>query len=197
MTQAIAVVGVFCFLLCLYASSVAPELLIGLLTSMLCISLVVLLFVAACLGFTRWRRTSRLWMVPSMVCLGLIICVYFAFSLGNSISDRRFKNHLADYSKVVDGFKDGTLSCLTPCNSEFEMIKVTNRPERIGQVRGVHCDDGGAIVLFWVYSDVPLLHTGYIFKGYGEESNCNKVPIKPENQWYIWPISGQWYHFSD
>jgi hypothetical protein len=97
----------------------------------------------------------------------------------------------------VDSFRSGNLSCLTPCNMDSQVIAVASRPANIRDVWGAHCDDGGVMVLFLINSDVPLLHTGYIFEGYGEGSSCNKVPIKPESKLYIRPIIGQWYHFSD
>ncbi|MDR3412315.1 MAG: hypothetical protein P4L87_15475 [Formivibrio sp.] len=198
---AIVVVGVCCFFLRL-STYVMPEFLCILLSTLLLVALVVLLVVSSRVGFIRWRKSSHLWPAPSLVCLAFILCAYyFAPSMGRYISDWKFGRHLAEYSRVVNGLKNGTISCATPCNANVEVIEVTSRPAHIRDIWGARCDDNGVIVLFRVDTDVPLLHEGYFFKDYGVTSNCNIRSVSPEVSWphvpYIRHIAGQWYRFSD
>ncbi|HEX9200364.1 MAG TPA: hypothetical protein VF865_12445 [Acidobacteriaceae bacterium] len=199
----IIVVGVSCFALKL-STHVMPEFLCVLLALALFVALAMLFVVALLVGFIRWRETSRSWFVPALVCLVFILCSwYFASPIGQRISNWRFGKHFAEYSRVVDGFRGGYISCRTTCNAEFETVESTKIPGLIGlpkglrEIRGERCDDGGFALLFWLDTDVPLLHEGYIFKGYREKSNCNTGPMNPEKRWEIRHITGQWYHFSD
>ena len=192
----IVVVGVVYFALFLYAH-VMPEFLCIILSVMLFVILVAILLVALISGFTRWRKRSRLWFVPALVCLTFILSAYLTPSMGKFISDWRFGKHLAEYSRVVNGLRYGTLSCSTPCEGTFGTIHVAGQPAHIRKIKWSRCDDGGVFAVFLVRIDVPLVHEGYFLKSYGENSNCNKGPDVPEKQWYVRHISGQWYHFSD
>jgi hypothetical protein len=181
---------------------VIPEFVCVLLSLLVFFALVVILVVASRVGFIRWRKSSRLWPVPALVCLAFILCTYYLASpMGRSISDWRFERHLAEYSRVVDGLRNGTISCATPCNGNVEVINATNRPAKIRAIWGARCDDNGVIVLFLVDTDVPLLHEGYFFKDYGENSNCNTRSVSPEQGWphvpYVRHIAGMWCRFSD
>ena len=197
MYWAIVPVGISCFLLGL-TTYVIPEFLCVLLSSSLFITLVLLLIVALCLGFAVWRKSSRLWLIPALVCLAFVLCSYYLVSpIGQHISDPIFERHLSEYSKVVDGLRSGTISCATPCVGERGIIETTTRPAHVRDIWAVRCNDGGLLVLFRVDTDVPLFHEGYLFKGYGERSNCNTGREMPERRLYVRQITGSWYRFSD
>jgi len=200
---AILGVGVVCFVLRV-STYVMPEFVCVLLALVLFVGQAVFSFVLLWHGITRWRKTSRLWFVPGLLCFVFVLCSYFGSSpLGRRISDWRFGRHLGEYSKVVDGFRGGTIACQTTCDAELDPVESTKTPADIGppvgvgNVWGERCDDGGYAVLFRLDTDVPLLHEGYIFKGYGEKSNCNTGSETPEKRWEIRHVMGQWYHFSD
>jgi len=176
---------------------VIPEFVCVLLSPLVFIALVVILIVASWEGFSRRRKSSRLWPVPALVCLAFILCTYYLASpVGRGISDWRFERHLAEYSRVVDGLKNGTVSCATPCNGKVEVIEATNHPATIRGIWGARCDDNGALVLFMVDTDVPLLHEGYFFKDYGKNSDCDTRAVSPEEP-YVRHIVGMWYRWSD
>jgi len=197
MCWVIVPVGISQFILSLFTYLI-PEFLCVLLSFSLLITLVLLLIVASCLGFIVWRKASRLWMVPALVCLAFILCEFFLVSsMAQHISDPIFERHLSEYSKVVDGLRSGTISCATPCVGERGVIEATIRPAHVRDIWAVRCDDGGLLVLFRVDTDVPLLHEGYLFKGYGERSNCNTGREMPERRLYVRHITGSWYRFSD
>lgn len=128
---ATAVAGSFCFGLRLYAY-VWPEFLC-LVFSVLTGVILLLLFVRALLmGFTKWRGTSRWWMLPSLVCLAVMVCVYFVPpSIGPAIADRRFTSRLAEYSRTVDDFRDGTAVCTRPCDAQFAMVEARQLPSKV------------------------------------------------------------------
>ena len=187
---------------CTYA---IPEFVCVLLALPFFVAQVGLFFVLLGYGITLGRKASRLWFVPALVCLMFLLCrYYFASPIGQRISDWRFGKHVAEYSRVVDGFRGGSIECQKTCDAEFEdIVESTKTPTNatrlagIGLVWGERCDDGTSAMLFLLDTDVPLMHEGYIFKGYGEKSNCNAGPEKPEKRWYIRHITGPWYHFSD
>lgn len=181
---------------------VIPEAVCVLLTLLVFVGLVGILIVASTVGFISWRRSFRSWPVPALVCLAFIVCThYFASPIGRYISDWRLERHVAEYSRVVEGLRNGTISCATPCNGNVEVIEATSRPAHIQVIWGARCDDNGVIVLFLVDTDVPLLHEGYFFRDYGEKSNCNTRSVSPDVGWphvpYVRHITGQWYRFSD
>jgi hypothetical protein len=191
-------VGTVCYVLTL-STHVMPEFLCLIFSFALLIALFVIMLVALTVGFTRWRKSSRLWPLPALVCLAFIVCAYFApLTGGQLISDWRFGRHLTEYSRVVDGLRNGTISCATPCNAKYGVVEVKDRPAHIKGIWEVRCDDGGIAVLFLINTDVPLLHAGYLFKDYGESSNCSTRLFMPEKRWpYVRHITRQWYHFSD
>lgn len=186
--------------LCSYAM---PEFLSIFLSLLLFLLLLVLLFVAVRKGFVIWRQVNRFWITPSLVCVLFISCFYFASPMGQLISNWQFSRHIAEYSRFVEAFENRAISCQAPCNAELQRIEATDknvrisRPPHIRQVMGARCNDAGTMLLFLVDTDVPLLHEGYLFKGYGENSNCNNGSVKPEKRWEIRHITGNWYHFSD
>jgi hypothetical protein len=83
----------------------------------------------------------------------------------------------------------------------MELMQAVSRPAHVRNIWGVHCDDGGAIVLFLFDTDVPLLHEGFFFKDYGARSNCEAKSLSPELGWprapYVRHVTAHWYHWSD
>jgi amino acid transporter len=193
--------GSSCFILKL-STFVIPEAICVLVSIPVLITLVVLLIIAAGVGFIVWRKSSRIWPVPALVCLAFILSTYYFTSpLGQFISDWRFERHLAEYSRVVDGLRNGTISCEAPCNADVEVIKTAIGPPHIQEIWGARCNDNGVIVDFLDGTDVPFLHEGYFFKDYGEKSNCNTRSVSPDVGWphvpYVRHITGHWYRLSD
>jgi hypothetical protein len=183
-------------------SYVIPEFACLVLSAIVLAALVVLVTIALIAGFTKWRKHSRLWMVPSLVGLAFLLCSFYVASpMGQYVSDRMFEKHLGDYSRVVSNFKEGNLLCAGSCKGDIQLIESTNRPAHVRDIWGTHCDDGGVVVLFRADTDVPLLHQGYIFKDYEERSNCGELFGSRKVVWshlpYIRPITGHWYRFSD
>jgi hypothetical protein len=48
-------------------------------------------------------------------------------------------------------------------------------------------------------TDVPLLHEGYVFKDYGESSNCNhgQSELGGSHLPFVRHVRDKWYRFSD
>jgi hypothetical protein len=183
------------FLLTTY---VHPEFLCILLALLLLLALVPILVLTANLGFTRWRKDSLLWPLPALICLVSILSIYGVPPLGRSISDWRFEKHLSEYSAVADGLQSGNITCATPCIGEYKAVKIKNRPPSTRAIFAVRCDDGGTGVVFLADYDVPLLHAGYLFRGFGQHSDCGALSRKPGMRMpYLRQISGPWYRFSD
>jgi len=176
-----------------------PESICLLITLVLFIALLVLTVVAGISGFKEWRKCSRFWAAPSLVCLVCVVAAFFwAPPIGEAISDRIFERHVIEYSKVVDGIRNGTISCQTPCEAEFGFIQMENKPTHVRALLGARCDDGGVSVLFLLNTDVILHHEGYLFRNFGTKSNCNPGKMRSElDKYYIRHIAGPWYHFSD
>lgn len=196
-------VGFLSFVLRIY-SYVKPEFFLVLLSLVLFSALVVCFIGFSLLGVIKWRATSSLWSLPGLICLVSILCFWYAASpIGQRLSDTRFRRHLAEYSRVVDSFKSGAIACQKTCNAQLEaidtsgMLAHTYPPESVGAVWGERCDDGGVALLFLHNTDVLLLHEGYIFRSYGQSSNCNTAPGTPEMRWGLRHVTGQWYRFSD
>jgi hypothetical protein len=196
-------VGFLNFVLGIYAY-VKPELLLVFLNLVLLLTLVVCFIRYSLAGVIKWRATSSLWPLPGLICLVSILCFWYAASpIGQRLSDMIFRRHLAEYSKIVDSFKSGTIACQKACNAQLEaidtsgMLKDTYLPEGVRDFWAERCDDGGVALLFLHNTDVLLLHEGYIFKSYGQSSNCNTAPGTPEMRWGLRHVTGQWYRFSD
>jgi hypothetical protein len=181
---------------------VIPEFVCLLLFFLVFAVLVVFLIFASIVGFISWRKSSRLWPVPALVCLAFILCTYYLISpIGQYISDWRFEKNLAEYSKVVDDLKNGTIACAIPCNAKFGMIKAPSQPALIRNISGARCNDNGVVVLFLSDTDVPLVHVGYLYKDYGEKSDCLSRSLAPDEGTphlpYLRHITENWYRFSD
>ena len=191
-----------CFFILRLITFAVPEIICIWSSVVLAIALLVILGIAAKEGITKWRKISNMWLVPATLCLVFLISGFEGGPrLGRKISDWMFMKHIAAYAGIVSNFKSGGLSCATSCIGKVGSINAVSLPANVRDILGARCDDGGAIVLFRVKTDVPLLHEGYFFKDYGQTSNCGLSSISPETGWphapYTRHVEGYWYHFSD
>jgi hypothetical protein len=197
-TLRIAVIGVANFVLWAY-TFFHPETILRLLSLLTFALLVVALFLSANQGFRVWRRSSRLWILPALMCLAFLVTTWFAAaSLGQFIADWEFKRHLSEYLNVVEGLKSGRIPCGNGCNGTFVTLHLKEQPKNIKFLEAARCNDGTVGVAFFVDTDVILLHEGYFFKGYGDDSDCSAHPWSLDKKYpYVRHVGGQWYHFSD
>ena len=193
----IVVAGVLYFSLSLY-TCVRPEWL-GTIVSFLAFGFLgVTLVVTAILGLAKWRRLSRFWMMPTLLCLAFLLSARLTVRLGQRIKDQEFETRESEYLKVVDGVKNGTIPCGPSCNAKLTVFQTANLPPNVRVLIGARCDNGQVVVAFLANTDVPLLHEGYVFKGYDENSSCVTEAMRPENKWaYLRHVTERWYHFSD
>ncbi|HEY4355862.1 MAG TPA: hypothetical protein VGN16_08955 [Acidobacteriaceae bacterium] len=191
------VVGVVGFAVGLY-SYVTPEVLCLLLVIVFLAAQILILVATSIVGFTKWRKSSGLWPAPALICLVFLLGThYFAPPLGRSISDARFRRHFAQYSSVAKSVTDGSLSCPRWCHEPDVTVPGVKLPKGIVEVGTTACDQGGVLIVFLNRSDVPLVHTGYLLKGYGGNVLCKDGEREPEKQWYMRHLTGSWYRFSD
>jgi hypothetical protein len=190
------------FLLLRLLMYLIPEAICILLTYLLGLALVIFFGISAKKGISTWRHTSDFWAMPALICLALFIVGWGIMPpIGRYIKVLWFDKNLDAYSKVVAEFRTGAISCTNSCTASMELVQVASRPARVRNIWGVHCDDGGAIVLFLLNTDVPLVHEGFFFKDFGTRSNCEVKSLAPESGWphvpYVRHVTGQWYHWSD
>lgn len=168
---------------------------------LLCYLLALVLFgrlvYAALVGYFTWRRQSQWWFIPALVCLAFLAGFIVTPSIGKRVSDAQFKRHLPEYTKALQDVRNATNPCAATCDIDLNAIPEGDRPRNVGALFASRCDDGGLSATFVDTSDVPLVHTGYLFKGYGENSSCSRGSMAPEHSLYLRHIAGQWYHFSD
>ena len=190
------------FLLLRLSTYIIPEIICIFLTYLLGLALLIFCVMSARAGFTKWRSTSGLWAMPAVICFAFILIGFEIIpSLGRRLTNSLLDKNLNTYSRVVDDFRKGTISCTGSCNASIELLQVPSRPPHVRDIWGARCDDSGVVVLFRLNTDVPLLHEGFLFKDYGEVSNCGVQALSPEVGWphtpYVRHIVGHWYHFSD
>ena len=167
----------------------------------LCV-LVVLLCRSLVAGLLKWRKISKFWSMPAIVCVAFIMgSFYVAPPIGRHLSDRMFERHLGTYVRVVDDFRNGSVRCASTCDGVAEVIEARSVPAHVRDIWGMHCEEGGVIVLFHLDTNVPLLHEGYMFRDYEESSDCGKRFGSREFVWshlpYVRQVEGNWYGFSD
>jgi hypothetical protein len=93
---------------------------------------------------------------------------------------------------------DDVRSGVVPCGARLSIIDVKKLPTHVIRIKAARCSDGAVVVAFLTDTDVPLLHEGYVFKGYSDTNNCITADIRPEHQWpYVRHVIENWYHFSD
>lgn len=190
------------FLILRLFTYVIPEILCILLTFALALVLLILFGLSIRAGITNWRHTSGLWAAPALSSLAFVVIGFTIVpSVGRLTANLLFVKNLSAYSNVVDDFRKGSIFCANSCTGSIELIQLRSRPAHVRDIWGMHCDDGGVIVLFRIDTDVPLLHEGFFFTDYGGTSNCAVKKLSPDSGWphapYVRRIIGQWYHFSD
>jgi hypothetical protein len=187
--------GIIFFLLAL-STSIKPQLLYSLMSILVFVLLALTLLYTAVLGFMVWRNISRLWMTPALLCLAFMLSAWCTPPLGRIIADWQFRRHMNEYDEFVARFRKGPIP--KGCDTRLGAIDVKHLPHHTRVVLAACCSDGSVVVGFLSDTDVPLLHEGYVFKGYGERNSCVADSMKPENKWpYVRPVTGKWYHFSD
>jgi hypothetical protein len=189
----IIVLGCCFFMFSLYAH---------ILPSLICIAgaflgffiLVLALLATVVLGLVRWRKSTRSWMIPVLLCLAFMSSAWINGPIGVFIADQLFRSHLNEYSQVVDDVRSGVI----PCGAGLSILDIKEYPTHIIAVKGARCTNGAVVVAFLVSTDIPLLHEGYVFKGYAETNTCVADEIRPERQWpYVRHVMEKWYHFAD
>jgi len=162
------------------------------------VGLAISLVVTEVVGFRRWRRASRYWMVPGLICFAFVVAAWFAPSVGRSLADRQFSKHLSEFTGSVKEIRSGASSSEGLTGSSFTIVDVKYAPDHVRAVKVARCDDGDVVAAFLMDTDVPLLHEGYVYKGYAQTSGCNNKVGAIEDNWpYVRRVSGNWYHFSD
>lgn len=175
-----------------------PELLCIMLASLSFVGLALAFLITATLGFTRWRKSSAWWMMPALICLVFLLSAWLSPPLGRLIADRQFERHSSDYLQVVEEVQSGSIPCPAECGIRLTPIDVKRLPPRIRAVVAARCNSGAAVVGFLLDTDAPLVHEGYVYRGYDESQNCITEDMKPEKRWpYVRKITGNWYRFSD
>ena len=182
--------------LCMYASPHWAYLILDVVTF---VALLIFLVLSAMLGFKRWRRASRFWMVPTIVCVIFILVDRYTPAAGRFLADRQFKAHLTEYNEVVAEIRN-TKNLQSA--ALVEMVRARHLEYLLHNVRSIkaeRCEDNSIIVTFVLNTRVMLLHEGYLYKDYDNASaNCAKEDVRPENKWpYLRPVVDNWYHFSD
>lgn len=135
---------------------------------------------------------------PALGCIIFLTISYFMPSLGRTISDSIFKARLNSFNGVVTEIKNGMVTCQRPCGGDFEIVNIAKRPSGIRAIYLIQCADDGIGVLFLNSSDVPLLHTGYLFDSVKTGEDCSvSAPLLQHKRLFMRHIEGDWYHFSD
>lgn len=187
--------GISCSLFTLWMYTM-PHLLAILLAAATFMGLVVSLLASGILGWARWRRTSRLWMVPALICLASIVIAWFTPAVGRLLADEIFKRRLAEYTEVIEEIQNDKKTIAA--NGNLIAVDPRNPPHDVRAVRALRCHDGALIAEFLLDTKVPLVHDGYVYKGYEENNACMSLTVRPEKRWpYVRHVSGNWYHFSD
>lgn len=195
----VVALGSIHFLLTLYIF-IAPGWLSVPMAFLTLMSLALALLVTAILGFVEWRKSSRLWMAPALLCLTFMSSGWIIPPpIGRAVRDWRFTRHLDQYNRVVDGVRNGAISCSHgPCGAEFDSIDVKYRPPQVRTISAARCSEDAVVVVFLIDADVPLLHHGYVYRRYTEADTCVRGDLRPERRWpYLRHVVGDWYHFSD
>jgi uncharacterized membrane protein YhaH (DUF805 family) len=195
--QVIIALGIGCLLstLCMFSD---PRWYCILLAALTFLSLIATLIITGVIGFRRWRQTSQFWMLPSLACFIFLVAAWYAPFAGRLISDWRFGTRLSEFTVVVDEIRNDPSAAAALDHSRLSIIQPKNLPDRVRVIKAAGCGDGSVVVAFVMTSDVPLVHEGYVFKGYDENNPCIKERMRPEENWpYLRYIRGNWYHFSD
>ncbi len=153
--------------------------------------LVVELVICLGKGLARWRKSTRWWMMPALACLALLLTAPLDFRLGMIIADLEFRSHIPDYTKIVDDIKSGAI----PSTQQYGVIQAKPMPSNVKIIMGASCPDHQAVVVFLVGTGFPLIHTGYLYKGYSDTNSCFKTDMT--QKWNLRHVQGDWYRFND
>jgi hypothetical protein len=195
--KTIIALGVFCFssTVCMFSD---PRWYCMIIAVLAFLGLVSALIISGVTGFRKWRRTSGLWMLPSVVCLTCLVAACFAPFAGRLISDWRFGTRLSEFTEAVDEIKKDQANSANLDTSSLTIIQPKYTPDRVRLIKAAGCKDGSVVAAFVLDTKVPLLHEGYVYKGYDENNSCIKKLMRPEENWpFVRYIKGSWYHFSD
>ena len=157
-------------------------------------SVAVTAFVSLCLGLLRWRKVSRYWILPTFLCLMALITPFFSAGFGRALNQWFFFRHLIEYEKVVSDLTHNKAAV----GNELKIVKIDRLPWNVQSVRYARYQNGASVVEFLNCSDIPLLHSGYVYTNRGGPNDLRGSNLDLENQWpYVRHIFGSWYHFSD
>ena len=160
----------------------------------ICFLFLTIAFVATVIiGFVSWRKSSRHWLCPPLFCILFILSFIVCSKTGVSskIEIWKFKEHISEYEKIVDGIKSGEI----PCNSKFTLINTTNLPPGITCVMAARCPDQSVIASFLGEGSSFAGHVGYLYQNSTETNNCISENIKLD--WRLNHLTGNWYKFFD
>lgn len=132
--------------------------------------------------------------MPTIICLLFILVQLYTPEAGRRLADRQFKKHLPEYEEALteirntEDFQSAAVKVVKTKHLEY-------LSHNLRAITGERCEDGSVVVAFALNTPVLLLHDGYVYKvGAGA---CIREDLKPEHRWYLRPVVGNWYHFSD
>lgn len=160
------ILGITCFLSVLY-SYIKPEILCVMLGLATFVGLALAFVITAFIGFTRWRKSSRLWMMPMVICLTFLAAAWLSKSVGRFVADWQFARYSSEYLLVVDDVRNGRISCPAECGMKLTVIEVMPMPTHVRAILAAHCNNNVVIVGFLSDIDVPLVHEGYFYRESG------------------------------
>jgi hypothetical protein len=156
--------------------------------------LLVLFVVTFAGGVIRWKRSSAAAMIPAMLCVAIWLVVVFCGKVGlfESLSHRRFRNHVNQYEDVVRSLQNG----LVAVDTKFSIAPIENLPAYTKFVRAARCADGSIIVEFVDSGGSFAGHTGYLFTKSTSDDSCITRAVKIDRRWRLHHMTGNWYRFD-
>jgi hypothetical protein len=136
-------------------------------------------------------------MIPALICGTFAAATHWvAVPVARIIGDTEFRLRLDEYENTVrtldepqNEFPEGCRSAIVAPNRKL--------PHRIIWLEKKRCG-AGMTVAFLVGTDVPLLHQGYVFRGYDDRNPSINQALRIESEWpYTRHIVGDWYRFAD
>jgi hypothetical protein len=157
-------------------------------------ALAAMALVTIFLGVLRWRKLTRLWMIPSVLCAALFWgSPAITTPLGAFVNDRQFKRQLGSYERVLSGLRSQTIWAGTTL-TDIDASNINKAvPDVIG-IKAARCDNGAVIAEF--FQSGFRIRNGYLFKGYEESDPCVTESMRPESHYQLRHVIGNWYHFS-
>jgi hypothetical protein len=112
---------------------------------------------------------------------------------GSVLANWEFKQHLQEYTKIVNDIQTDVI----PSDVAFREIAPKQMPSNVKEIMALRHPDGAVILVFLVGTGFPLHHTGYIYKGCAENTNCLIQFSSLEKKWGLRHVVENWYYFSD